>query len=290
MKLLIFGISGLIGSSIFKTLTADSSFEVYGTCRNNNDKNFFKSEEKIFSGLDVYDNFTLQNLVINLNPDVIINCVGVTKHSPVINDYEKTIMVNSVWPHQLAKLSSNLGVKLIHISTDCVFSGKTGNYSESDIPDANDFYGRSKILGEVTYDDHLTLRISTIGSELRTSYGLLDWFLSQENSCKGYSRAFFSGLPTVYFAQVLLRFILPRSDLKGLYHISSKPIDKFSLLKLISLEYGKKINIDEDDTLVINRSLNSSKFSNMTGFVCSEWPNLIKIMASTNGIPKNVSR
>jgi dTDP-4-dehydrorhamnose reductase len=290
VKLLIFGISGLIGSSIFKTLTSDSSFEVYGTCRNNNDKNFFKSEGKIFSGIDVYDNFTLQNLVINLNPDVIINCVGVTKHSPAINDYEKTIMVNSVWPHQLAKLSSNLGVKLIHISTDCVFSGKTGNYSESDIPDANDFYGRSKILGEVTYDDHLTLRISTIVSELRTSYGLLEWFLSQENSCKGYSRAFFSGLPTVYFAQVLLRFILPRSDLKGLYHISSKPIDKFSLLKLISLEYGKKINIDEDDTLVINRSLNSSKFSNMTGFVCSEWPNLIKIMASTNGIPKNVSR
>lgn len=288
MKILIFGVTGLIGSSVFRVLTESSSLEVYGTCRNNKDKNFFKNEEKIISGIDVFNICALQDLVKKLNPDVIINCIGVTKHIPAFSDNEKTIMVNSVWPHQLAKLSSNVGARLIHISTDCVFSGKSGNYSEIDTPDANDLYGRSKTLGEVTYDNHLTVRISTIGHELQTSYGLLDWFLSQKNSCKGYSRAFFSGLPTVYFAQVLASFILPRPDLKGLYHISSKPIDKFSLLKLISLEYGKKINIDEDESLIINRSLNSSNFSNMTGFICPEWSNLIKIMASTNGIPKNV--
>ncbi len=288
MRLLIFGITGLIGNSIFRVLSDNPAYEVYGTCRNDKDKDFFENEEKIISGIDVFSINVARALIKNLNPNVIINCIGLTKHSPEYGDYVKTIVVNSLWPHQLAKLSDEVGAKFIHISTDCVFSGKSGNYSEIDIPDAVDLYGRSKILGEVTCNNHLTVRISTIGHEICTSYGLLEWFLSQEKSCKGYSRAFFSGLPTVYFAQVIASFILPRLDLNGLYHVSSRPIDKLSLLKLIALEYGKKINIDVDHSVVINRSLDGSKFANKTGFVCPEWPDLIKILASSNGMKKNV--
>lgn len=288
MRLLILGITGLIGSSVFRILSDNPAYEIYGTCRNDRDKDFFENKEKIISSVDVFSIDATQDLIKNLNPDVIINCIGLTKHSPDSGDWVKTIAVNSLWPHQLAKLSDQVGAKLIHISTDCVFSGKLGNYSEIDTPDAVDLYGRSKILGEVTYNNHLTVRISTIGHEIRSSYGLLEWFLSQKKSCKGYSLAFFSGLPSVYFAQVISRFILPRPDLNGLYHISSKPIDKLSLLKLIANEYDKKINIDVDETLVINRSLDSSKFTNKTGFVCPEWPDLIKILSSSNGIKKNV--
>lgn len=288
MRLLIFGITGLIGSSVFRILSDNPAYEVYGTCRNDGDKNFFENKEKIISSIDIFSINAAQALIKKLNPDVIVNCIGLTKHALDSGDCLKIIQVNSLWPHQLAKLSDEVGAKLIHISTDCVFSGKSGNYSEIDAPDAVDLYGRSKLLGEVTYNNHLTVRISTIGHEIRTSYGLLEWFLSQKKSCKGYSLAFFSGLPTVYFAQVISRFILPRPDLNGLYHISSKPIDKLSLLKLIANEYGKKINIDADETLVINRSLNGSKFANKTGFVCPEWPDLIKILYSSNGMKKNV--
>lgn len=288
MRLLIFGITGLIGSSVFRILSDNPAYEVYGTCRNDGDKNFFENKEKIISSIDIVSINATQSLIKKLNPDVIVNCIGLTKHSPDSRDCLKIIQVNSLWPHQLAKLSDEVGAKLIHISTDCVFSGKSGNYSEIDTPDAVDLYGRSKILGEVTYNNHITVRISTIGHEIRTSYGLLEWFLSQKKSCKGYSQAFFSGLPTVYFAEVISRFILPRPDLNGLYHIGSKPINKLSLLKLIANEYGKKINIDIDETLVINRSLDGSKFSNETGFICPEWPDLIKILSSSNGIKKNV--
>lgn len=288
MRLLIFGITGLIGNSVFRILSDNPAYEVYGTCRNDRDKNFFEKKEKIISSIDIFSINAAQDLIKKLNPDVIVNCIGLTKHALDYGDCLKTIQVNSLWPHQLAKLSDEVDAKLIHISTDCVFSGKSGNYSEIDAPDAVDLYGRSKILGEVTYNNHLTVRISTIGHEIRTSYGLLEWFLSQKKSCKGYSLAFFSGLPTVYFAHVISRFILPRLDLNGLYHISSKPIDKLSLLKLIANEYGKKINIDVDETLVINRSLDGSKFANKTGFVCPEWPDLIKILYSSNGMKKNV--
>ncbi len=288
MRLLIFGITGLIGSSVFRVLSDDSVYEVYGTCRNDKDKHFFENKEKIISSIDVFSIDAIQALINNIRPNVIINCIGVTKHLPQISNYATTITVNSLWPHELAKLADDIGAKLIQVSTDCVFSGRFGNYSETDIPDAVDLYGRSKILGEVIYNNHLTVRISTIGHEISTTYGLLDWFLSQKKSCKGYSQAFFSGLPSIYFAQILSQFILPRPDLQGLYHISAEPIDKFSLLKLIALQYGKKIHIEADESVVVNRSLNGSKFSDETGFLSLKWPELIKLMAETNGINKNV--
>jgi len=290
VRILIHGITGLIGNSLFRTLSANSSYQVYGTCRNSVDKKLFTDLQKIniFPNIDALNFQAIENLFANIKPNVIINCIGITKHLPQLNNYEITILINAVLPHKLANLSDNIEAKLIHLSTDCVFSGQKGNYSETDIPDAVDFYGRSKILGEVIYKNHLTLRISTIGHEIKASYGLLNWFLSQNRSCKGYSRAIFSGLPTVFFAKVLSDFVLPKKDLRGLYHISAKPIDKFSLLKLIAHEYKKTIKIVSDDSFIINRALDGKKFSDETGFVCPDWPELIKIMASTRGTYKNV--
>lgn len=290
MKILVFGITGLIGSSVFKVLSENSSYEVFGTCRKNTDVNFFSKTQqaKVFSNIDALNLEEIAKLLKTNMPDVIINCIGITKHLTHVIDPSTAIYTNALLPHQLANLASDIGAKLIHLSTDCVFSGVRGNYSETDIPDAIDFYGRSKSLGEITYNNHLTLRISTIGHEIQTAYGLLEWFLSQNNSCEGFSKAIFSGLPTIFFAKVLSDHILQKNKLQGLYHISSKPIDKFSLLKLIALEYQKDIKVISDESFIINRSLNGLKFAGETGFICPDWPELIKIMALNCGINTDV--
>jgi dTDP-4-dehydrorhamnose reductase len=167
---------------------------------------------------------------------------------------------------------------LIHISTDCVFSGEKGGYVESDFADARDVYGKSKALGEVDYPHAVTLRTSTIGHELKSEYGLLDWFLSQQGRCKGYTRAIFSGLPTVVFAQVVRDVVIPHEKLSGLYHVAAKSINKFDLLNLIADVYGKDIEIVPDEKLVIDRSLDANRFRLATGYVAPEWSDLIKWM------------
>jgi dTDP-4-dehydrorhamnose reductase len=167
---------------------------------------------------------------------------------------------------------------MIHVSTDCVFSGKKGNYREDDFCDALDLYGKSKILGEVDYPHAITLRTSTIGPELQSSYGLLNWFLSQGGSCKGYSQAIFSGLPTVVFARIIRDIVIPHVELSGLYHVAASPINKFDLLGLIAKSYQKDIEIIQDDSFKIDRSLNSEKFRRATGYDSPTWPQLIKLM------------
>ena len=169
-------------------------------------------------------------------------------------------------------------VRLIHISTDCVFSGSKGHYRESDTPDATDLYGRSKLLGEIDYGDALTLRTSIIGPELYSNSSLLDWFLSQTGSIQGFTKAVFSGLPTVEIARVIAEYVIPRPKLAGLYHVSSEPIDKCALLNLIAKIYKKPIHIVPDDKLVIDRSLNSDRFYEETGYHAPQWDELITRM------------
>ncbi|MEI6839059.1 MAG: NAD(P)-dependent oxidoreductase, partial [Alcaligenaceae bacterium] len=156
--------------------------------------------------------------------------------------------------------------------------GGKGNYSEGDFADARDIYGKSKALGEVFYPHAITLRTSTIGHELQSQYGLLDWFLSQEGACKGYDRAVFSGLPTVVFAQVVRDIVIPLNEMSGLYHVAAKPINKFDLLNLIAEAYGKAIDIEVDSSLSIDRSLNANRFQAKTGYIAPGWPELINLM------------
>jgi dTDP-4-dehydrorhamnose reductase len=186
--------------------------------------------------------------------------------------------MNAYLPHQLELISKDFGFKLIHFSTDCVFSGKRGYYAECDIPDPIDVYGKSKLLGEVTGKNSLTIRTSIIGHGLEKNKSLIDWFLSQKDYVEGYQNAFFSGLPTVEIAEILNNNIFPNLHLNGLYHLGSNPINKYDLLNIVSEFYKKKIKIIKNTDFKINRVLLSARFIKDFGYVQKDWPSLIKNM------------
>jgi len=280
MKVLVVGASGMFGSIAIRVLSEVNDWEVYGTIRNTKVKQFFSAQinERLFDGIDVSDNDVLARLFNQLRPDVVVNCVGLTKHLPGANDPLISVPINTLVPHRLASCCKLIDARLIHISTDCVFSGDKGGYVEGDATDARDVYGQSKALGELHYPQTITLRTSIIGHELQTQFGLLEWFLAQENECKGYTRAIFSGLPTIELARIIRDIIMPDNNLAGIYHVAAKPIAKFDLLKMIAEVYGKVINIVPDDKLVVDRSLDATSFQLATGYIAPEWPKLIKLM------------
>ena len=282
MKVLVIGASGMIGSTVFRVLSENKHWQVFGSVRDVGVKRFFSSEinNRLVAGIDVEHPDALVTILNQIRPNVVVNCAGLTKHKPEADSPLVSIPINTLMPHRLAGLCKLVGARLIHVSTDCVFSGENGGYSENDFADARDIYGKSKLLGEVDYPHVITLRTSTIGHELRSTYGLLDWFLSQEGCCKGYTRAIFSGLPTVVFAQVIRDVVIPNAELSGLYHVAAKPINKFDLLKLIAKVYEKSIDIIPDDQLFIDRSLDAKRFQLATGYIAPEWPELIKQMYS----------
>lgn len=280
MKVLVIGASGMIGSTVLRVLSEKKDWQVFGSVRDGSVKRFFSEpiSERLIAGIDVEQPDCLVKVLDQVRPDVIVNCAGLTKHKPEAEDPLVSIPINTLMPHRLAGLCKLVGARLIHVSTDCVFSGEKGGYVEDDFADARDVYGKSKALGEVVYPHAITLRTSTIGHELQSTYGLLDWFLSQQGRCKGYTRAVFSGLPTVVFAQVVRDVVIPHTGLTGLYHVAAKPINKFDLLRLIADVYGKTIDIVPDDKLVIDRSLNAKRFQSATGYIAPEWPELINLM------------
>jgi len=280
MKILVLGASGMIGSAMFRILSTRSDWTVFGTARLPSVKQYFFDflGSRLLTGVELGAPDNLIRLFSDFAPDVLINCAGVTKHVPKGVDPVAVIEMNALLPHSLAKICRLSGTRMIQISTDCVFAGTRGNYHEDSVPDATDLYGRSKILGEVSSDGALTLRTSTIGHEINSKFGLLEWFLSQTGKCKGYRRAMFSGLPTHEFARVVRDFVLPNPGLSGLYHVGGAPVDKFGLLSLIANQYGKRITIEPDDTVAVDRTLNSSRFNAATGYVAAAWPQLIENM------------
>lgn len=279
MKVLVIGATGMLGYSIFSNLSELSNFDVYGTVRSiNGVEHFFPSTDKLIPNVDVKDFATLEKAVLDTKPDVVINCIGLIKQHDVSKQHVEAIEINALLPHKIAQLCDSTQARLVHFSTDCVFDGKTGNYLESDLPTATDLYGKSKCLGEVDYGKHVTLRTSIIGHELRSSVSLIDWFLSQEGSVKGFSKAVFSGLPTVYVAKVLADYVLPNPSLSGLYQLSVDPIDKFSLISKVADVYSKQVEIEKFEDFVMDRSLNSTKFREETGFVAPSWDELVAIM------------
>jgi dTDP-4-dehydrorhamnose reductase len=292
MKILVLGASGMIGSAIFRVLSADSALDVWGSIRSIAFKEFFtQSQQKhLVVCADLLDQNQLTRLFSEIHPNIVINCVGLTKHHKQADDVLLAAPINTMLPHRLADLCAACDARLIHISTDCIFSGSRGNYLESDHSDALDIYGKSKFLGEVVgYPNAITLRTSTIGHELQSSYGLLEWFLSQEDSCTGFKRAIFSGLPNTVFAELIRDYVIPNPHLHGLYHVGASPIGKYDLLKLIASEYDKDISIECNDQFAIDRSLNSNLFSSATGYRAPAWPELIASMRKSQEV-LNVSK
>lgn len=281
MNILILGVTGMLGSAVFRQFSSDERYNVWGTLRSASGRSYFLDEyhSQLLSNVDVLDQDALVNVMQRVRPDVVINCIGLIKQ---LDDAKKPIFVlpiNSMLPHRLAKLCALADSRLIHISTDCVFSGRKGGYAETDLSDAEDLYGKSKFIGELhDLPNAITLRTSIIGHELNSQYALIDWFLSQNGSVKGYTKAIFSGLPTIELARLIMEYVIPAPELYGLYHVSVDPIDKFSLLKLVAKEYGKEIEIISDDQVCIDRSLNSSRFIKATGYIPPKWPELIRLM------------
>ncbi len=282
MKIILFGANGLIGTNLFKCLTKKSDYFIYLPIRSKDKLNrYYKNlkNKKIleFARFDELEN--LKSMITQINPDLIINCAGITKHNPNINNISEVLFLNSIFPKRLAQICTLLGIRLIHLSTDCIFSGNTGMYKENSIPDAKDIYGMTKSLGEIDKEPHLTIRTSTIGHEVGTSKGLLNWFLTQKK-CYGYTNAIFSGPTTLELSKIIREIIIPRQDLKGIMNISSKPIDKFSLLKIIKKIYGLQTLIEPNDQFKINRSLDSSRFQELTNYTLKSWESMIGEMYS----------
>lgn len=281
-RVLIIGGTGMLGHKLVQELS--SSLDVWTTIRGpleTVEKYGIFDPERTIPKVDVENIAGLASTIDRLAPDVVINAVGVIKQVAKPQDAARLITINSVLPHSLAKISRLIGFRLICISTDCVFSGETGNYSEDDIPDATDMYGRSKHLGEPVGEKCLTLRTSIIGRELSTHHSLVEWFLSNRGQrVRGYNKAIYTGFPTIVFAEILRRLIVDHPGLSGLYHVSSDPISKFDLLGLINEAYSAAIAIDRSDEIAIDRSLDSTKFRNAVGFKPDDWKEMIAKMAA----------
>ena len=276
--ILVLGSSGMLGSTIFRYFSKDPSFYLYGVSRSK-----FNKIGKTFN-----KNITVKNLNKNsialiirkTKPEFIINCVGKINHKINKNNVKEAIYLNSIFPHILADECIRHNVTLVHFSTDCVFNGMKGNYKETDYSDCYDLYGKTKFIGEPNNSKTIVIRTSIIGHELNSKFGLLEWFLNEKKSVKGFKNFFFSGFPTIEIAEILDKFILKKKTIKsGLYHLGSKKISKFNLLKIIKKVYNKKdIFVIPCYKPKVNKTLNSEYFKKKTNYKCPPWIDLINKM------------
>lgn len=233
------------------------------------------------TGIDVTRPGVLDEVLDRVQPIVVVNCIGVIKQLAAAKDPVTSIGINALHPHLAARASAARGARLIHISTDCVFDGTRGHYTEDDTTNATDLYGRTKALGEVTAAGCLTLRTSIIGRELSGASGLVEWFLSRRgDTAQGFTHAIFSGLTTLALSRVILQVIEAHPELTGLYHLSADPIDKHRLLQLLDAAYEAGVAITPSDEFRIDRSLDSQRFRAATGIVPPSWESMIEDMAS----------
>lgn len=282
MRILVFGAAGMLGHKLIQVLGREA--DVWGSLRGDAGP-FLRfgilDRSRCLPNIHAEDETAIRTALETVRPNVVINAVGIVKQLPVSKDVIPTLMVNSIFPHRLSQLADEFGFRLFTISTDCVFDGRKGNYRETDQPDAVDLYGRSKNLGEVISDRALTIRTSIIGRELATSHSLVEWFLSNEGrSVRGFTKAIYSGFPTIVLADIIKNLIFGFPDLSGLYHVSSDPISKYELFGLLMKYFRSKIEIVASDDLVIDRSLDSSMFRTATGFEPDSWDKMIEGMAS----------
>jgi dTDP-4-dehydrorhamnose reductase len=271
----------MLGHKLYQVLSP--IFDVTGTIRGlyrDISKHDFFQQSRIVPNVDALDISRVGKVIEETSPKVLINCIGIVKSLEKKAGTLRNIGINALFPHQLYQICQAKGVRLIHISTDCVFSGKKGNYREDDPSDAEDIYGKTKYLGEVNGAGALTIRTSFIGRELVSSNGLLEWFLSNRGGrVNGFTNAIFSGFPTVYLSRIIGVIITEHQDLSGVYHISSEPISKFELLGLINKAMGLGIEIKEYPDFHSDRSLDSSRYRQETGFTPPSWEKMIEELA-----------
>ena len=253
--------------------------EVRATLRRDSDaytgSGLLRQENSHYYGVDVVRTEDLVNVLADFRPQAVVNAVGIVKQQSASKESIPSIEINALFPHRLAMLCKVVGSRLIHMSTDCVFSGRQGNYQESDLSDAEDLYGKSKYLGEVHEPHCITLRTSIIGTELTRRKSLVEWFLSQQGPVKGYRKAMFSGFTTIEMARIIERLLVQHPHASGLYHVSSAPISKFELLAKIKEKLGLPVQIVPDESLGIDRSLDSSRFRKEFGYMPPAWDGML---------------
>lgn len=287
MKILILGGHGMLGHRLWINLQKEH--EVWVTVRHTSSP-FPNLPEfpvhYVCTDVDAYNFDQVISTLASIQPDLVINCIGLIKQKGnIAQDSYMAIYLNALLPHRISLICQAANIRAIYISTDCVFSGSKGNYTEDDQSDADDLYGRSKFLGEVSYaPNSLTLRTSIIGHELNTRLGLIEWFLSNKagDTIRGYKNAIYSGFSTDELSRIIAKQIIPRPEIAGLYHVSSDPISKYDLLCLANEAYGRKINILPDEDFCCDRSLNSASFSQATGYQPPAWDDMIHEMAESS--------
>lgn len=235
--------------------------------------------DRLLDGVDAFQLDSVVRVMAEVKPDAVINCIGIIKHLRAAKDPIVSLTINSLFPHQLANLCRACGARMVHMSTDCVFSGRKGMYTEDDVSDAEDLYGRTKFMGEVGAPGCLTVRTSIIGRELDTANGLIEWFLSQRGGkVRGFQKAIFTGFTTDALARIIADVLENQPQLSGVYQVSSDPINKFDLLKLVNEIYGLGIQIEPNSDFVCDRSLDSSRFRSAVGFQPPTWEQMIQEM------------
>ncbi len=281
MRLLILGGSGMLGHQLWRGLHAqhDTWVTLRRPVADFAVHNLF-DEAKAIQLDDITDDTALERALGQAKPEAVINCVGLIKQRDEANDEALTLRVNAEFPHRLAKRCGEAGARLIHFSTDCIFAGTKGNYTESDPSDAADLYGQSKHQGEVADAHSVTLRTSVIGHELGTNLALLDWFLSQRGQAiSGFTKAIYSGFTTLEMARIVDRILTQHPALSGVWHVASESISKFALLQLCREKLGWEGVIEPNDEFVCDRSLNADRFNQATGYTPPSWEAMISELA-----------
>ena len=281
MRILIIGGSGMLGHQFLKSW--QGKFEVKTTLHH--ELNYYKKytsfdDSNSYSNVNILDIDLVEKVISDFLPHAVVNCVGITKQIVVQNLPINPILINSVFPHQLSRICRRLNSRLILLSTDCVFSGKQGFYKEGDISDAEDLYGRSKFLGEVDSVNVLTLRKSTIGLELNSHHGLIEWFLKQKGSVNGYTKAIYSGVTSKVLADIIKQVLIDYPGMHGIWNLASEAINKYSLLDRLNGRLDNfNIDIQPDDKIVCDRSLDASKFEIETGYLVPKWDSMLDDLA-----------
>lgn len=282
MRVLILGGDGMLGHCLLRHFSPEHETRV--TLRRSlSDYSRFGlfNRENAFEQADVRDTERVSSLVADFGAATVINATGIVKQRPEAHELELSSEVNALFPHRLARICRANAARLIHLSTDCVFSGEKGNYTESDRPDPVDLYGQTKLQGEVNAPGAITLRTSMIGTELDRKTGLVEWFLAQRGkTVKGYRKAVFSGFTTSELARLIEMLIIRHPDAHGLYHASSSPISKFDLLTRLNRKLGLGVTIDPDDSVICDRSLNSARFRETFGYTPPAWDAMLDELAS----------
>ncbi len=279
MRILILGGDGMLGHRLLLELAA--RHEVRVTLRRElraYEAHGIFTRANAYDGVDVRSFERLREVLAEFQPEAVVNAIGIVKQLPMAKEAIPSIEINALLPHRLAQAAGAIGARLVHFSTDCVFSGRAGNYSEADMPDAEDLYGRSKLLGEVDYPHCLTLRTSLIGHELDRKTSLIEWFLAQTGPIRGFGKVVFNGFTTIEMARIVEMLLADHREAHGVWHVSSEPIDKCSLLELVKKHYGMATEIVRDDELRCDRSLDSARFRRRFEYRPPSWDTMIAQM------------